>query len=118
MIEHKCYYIELNNELEAHYLCALLGVKSLQKHLENLGIRHWISALILYGRSLFPSSMLSTNYTLNWLIWARAELIAASVPLFDGATKTRGMIRDRLREDGVSDEIDRCVRDLLPGYAV
>ena len=118
LVNHGCYYIDVNDQSEARYICALFASQALQNAYRNSQVtdrhydKHPLRAVPIPAYD--PAADLHAQ--LAWL-GGRAESVAAQVPLSGGTARMRNAIRDALREDGVSPDIDRCARALLPNHA-
>ncbi len=118
VVDTSCYYIPVRHKAEARYLCAIFSAEALNYAFRMS--RRSDRDFHTYPLRTVPVPEFDATNQLHAELAAlgeRAELVAAAVPLYGGATKMRRAIRDALLEDGISDEIDECVRELLPGYA-
>ena len=118
LVNHGCYYIDVNGQSEAHYICALFGSHALQNAYRNSQVtdrhydKHPLRAVPIPAYD--PADDLHSELA---SLGGRAESVAAQVPLSGGTARMRNAIRDALREDGVMPDIDRCAKDLLPDHA-
>ncbi len=118
VVEHKCYYINLETEDEVNYLMSVLSAQCLQRAYVD-------SKVSSYDFDTYPLRSIpipkfdpqDQRHAELSRLGANAEQVATSVPVAGGQVMMRRIIRDALTEDGVSDEIDRYVRELLPDYA-
>ena len=118
VVEHKCYYMNIECEAEADYLCAVLSAEALQDAYRDS--KHSPLDFGTYPLRSVPIPKFDTSNDVHVKLselGSRAEDVSAQVPLRGKAQMMRPAIRVALRDDGVSGEIDRCVRELLPGYA-
>ena len=120
IVDHKAYWATAHTAEEANYLCAVINsaavlakVTDLQPHgqrdkrdFDNLV---WTLPIPEYD----PEEALHRDLA---AAAARAEAIAATVPLSDTAhfTAKRRAIREALTADGVAGEIEALVDALLP----
>ncbi len=117
--EHSLYWAEVNTRAEAQYLTAILNSETLRARIEKLqatgqwGTRH-------FDKYVFeaPIPRFNPRDALHKELAAKAEhaeTVAAAVPLKldEHFTRTRGRIRDALKADGVSCDIDALVARLL-----
>ncbi|MDO8531273.1 MAG: N-6 DNA methylase [Dehalococcoidia bacterium] len=119
VIEHGLYWLASESEQEAYYLTALLNSETARLKAEHLqsrgqwGARHFDKVML----SLPIPNFDSKNKLHQNLARAaeKAEKVAASVPLKEGThfVTVRGRIREALKEDGISGEIDKLVKELL-----
>ena len=118
-IDHKLYWTTPQTEREARYLVAILNSDTARARVAHLQSRgQW-------GARDFDKVMLSlpiprfdpANRLHRRLAQAaeRAERVAAAVPVREGEyfVRTRQRIREALREDGVAQQIDALVAELL-----
>ena len=118
IVDTGCYYIPVHTDIEARYLCAVFGapVLNVAFKLSRRSDRDFHK----YPLRTVPVPEFNASNELHTELadlGHRAESVADQVPIQGRANKMRSAIRDALRDDGVSNEIDRCVRELLPGYA-
>ena len=112
IIGHSVYAVSLKTKNEALFLTALLNADSLQNAYQNsvksdrdFETHFWKTVpLPRYDKSNKLHVKLAKLAT-------RAENVAKSCP-----KQNRKSIREFLREDGVSGEIDEIVKELLPEY--
>ncbi len=118
LVNHGCYYIDVDDQSEAHYICALFASHALQNAYRNSQVtdrhydKHPLRAVPIPAYD--SDSQLHSEIA---LLGERAETVAAQVPLSGGTARMRTAIRDALREDGVMPDIDRCAKALLPNHA-
>ena len=118
LVNHGCYYIDVDDQSEAHYICALFASHALQTAYRNSQVtdrhydKHPLRAVPIPAYD--PADDLHAQLA---LLGGRAETVAAQVPLSGGTARMRTAIRDTLREDGVMPDIDRCAKELLPNHA-
>ena len=117
IVNHGCYYLDVADQSEADYLCAILTADSLQTAYIQSQVtdRHYdLHPLRSVPLPLYDAS--DSNHMELAKHGRRATEVSNSVLLTGGTSKMRAAIRDALREDGVMGEIDRCVQELLPNY--
>ncbi len=118
VVDSGCYRIGVNSDAEAMFLCACFSATSLKTAFEVS--RKSDRDFHTYPLRSVPIPKYDANDPLHAelaRLGLEAEKVAASVPHVGGQIKMRAMIRGALKDDGVSGEIDRCIRELLPGYA-
>ena len=119
IIEHGLYWISVGDVTESRFLTAVLTsevVRDRAAHLQatgQWGARHFDKVMFE-----LPIPEFSATVPLHSALAGaaeRAEAVAAAVPPREKEyfTRTRGRIRDALREDGLAQEIDRLVEELL-----
>lgn len=119
VIEHAAYWTSVRSAGEASYLCALLNSATTVSRIKHMqargqwGARHidklvWELRIPEYDNSNVLHRRLAAAA-------ARAEKIAASVELKEGAhfTRHRATIRTALTQQGIAAEIDTLVETLL-----
>ena len=118
IVNHGCFYIDVDNRDESHYLCALFASNALQSAYRESQVtdRHY-DKHPLRAVPIPAYNLADTLHAQLALLGNRAETVAAQVPLAGSTASSRTAIRDALREDGVMQEIDRYARELLPGHA-
>ena len=120
IVDHKAYWAAVRSEAEARYLLALLNsagvlekIRDLQPHGEatprDFDNLVWTLPIPDYD----PAETLHRDLA---AAAERAEQVAATVPLADGAhfTAHRRAIREALAADGIAAEIEALVDALLP----
>lgn len=119
IIDHTLYWAAVSSVDEGRYLCAVLNSQVLSDAVRGLQSRgqHNPRHFDMHVFSL-PFPMFDRRDPAHMHAAAlaeRAEQVAATVELDDTwqFQKARRVIREALREDGVADEIDRAVADLL-----
>lgn len=118
IVNHGCYYIDVDCQDEAHYLCALFASDALQNAYRNAQVtdrhydKHPLRAVPIPAYN--PSDDIHAQLA---LLGNRAQTVAAQVNLSGGTNSMRNDIRAALRDDGVMQDIDRCAKELLPDYA-
>jgi hypothetical protein len=119
VIEHKLYWAASGSVEEAHYLCAVLNSEALADAVAPLQSRgqHNPRDFDMHVFALpFPLFDATTESHLHLAALAqRAEEVAAAVAI-DAAwqfQKARRVTREALREDGVADDIDIAVSELI-----
>lgn len=119
--EHALYWAAVATRPEAQYLCAVLNSETLRAHIEHLqargqwGARHFDKYVFRAPIPRFdPRTALHAGLA---AAAARAEAVAATVPLKEGEhfVRARGRIRQALADDGVAGEIDGLVARLFAG---
>lgn len=119
LVDHTLYWARPASPSEARYLVAVLNsevVRDRGAHLQargQWGARHFDK--VMFELPIPEFSATAPLHTALAAAAERAEVVAAAVPLREKEyfTRTRGRIRDALREDGVAHEIDRLVEELL-----
>ena len=120
VVEHALYWAAVDTPDEARYLSTVLNSEVLRATVEDRqargqwGARHFDKLLAGAIAEFDPTNPLHTALA---TAGHRAETIAAQVPLKENVyfTTARRQIRTALAEDGVADEIDRLVQELLRG---
>jgi len=117
--EHALYWTAPENTAEARYLSAVLNSETARRLVAQLqargqwGARHFDKVMLSLPIPRFDPA----NGLHRRLAHAaeRAERVAAAVPLREDEyfVRTRQRIREALREDGVSQQIDALVAELL-----
>jgi SAM-dependent methyltransferase len=117
--EHKLYWAAAADELEAHYLAAVLNSESTRARVAHLqsrgqwGARDFDKVMFELPIPRFdPANRLHRRLA---QAAERAKRVAAAVPLREGEyfVRARQRIREALREDGVAQQIDALVAELL-----
>ena len=119
IVEHALYWTGSDSAQEADYLCAVLNsetVRSRAAHWQAMGqwgLRHFDKAVFNLPIPLFNPRLAGHRKLAETA--ARAEAVAAAVPLKAGEhfTRTRRRIRAALIADGVAGEIERLVARLI-----
>jgi hypothetical protein len=119
VIDHTLYWAAMDSPDEGRYLCAVLNSQSLSDAVSVLQARgqhnprHFDMHVFALPFPVFDQ----TNEIHNRLarLAERAEAVAASVHLDDEwqFQKSRRVMREALREDGIAGDLDEAVRDLL-----
>ena len=118
VIEHALYWTDVASLDEAQYLSATLNSEALRAEVEDRqargqwGPRHFDKLLADAISEFDPANPLQTSLA---AAGRRAEAVAATVPLKEGAyfITARRQIREALADDGVAGEIDSLVEQLL-----
>jgi BarA-like signal transduction histidine kinase len=117
--EHALYWMAPEDGAEARYLLAVLGSETARRLVAELqargqwGARHFDKVMLSLPIPRFdPANRLHRRLA---QAAERAERVAAAVPLREGEyfVRTRQRIREALREDGVAQQIDALVAELL-----
>lgn len=119
VIDHKLYWAAVADLEEARYLCAVLNSQVLADAVVGLQARgqhnprDFDMHIFALGFPLFDSADGSHRQLAQ--LAARAEAVAAQVIIDPGwqFQKARRVVREALREDGVSTLIDAAVAELL-----
>lgn len=119
LIDHTLYWAPAASVDEARYLCAVLNSVVLAEAVAGLqaqglfGARHFDTYVFALPFPQFDAD--DASHRRLTALAARAERVAFEVPLDDGwqFQRARRVVREALREDGVADEIDEAVRELL-----
>ena len=121
IVEHGLYWAVPDSEDEAHYLVAVLNSEEARRRIESLqarglfGARHFDKVMFT-----LPIPRFSTASPLHADLAAagrEAEGLAAGFEFAEGIpfARARRIVRDQLREHGVSGRIDALVARLLDG---
>ena len=119
VVDHTLYLAAVASVEEARYLCAVLNSQVLADAVLGLQARgqhnprHFDTYVFALGFPIFDPTKGSHRQLVQ--LAARAEAVAAAVDI-DPAwqfQKARGVMRDALREDGVSTLVDAAVVELL-----
>ncbi|MBI1886003.1 MAG: N-6 DNA methylase [Chloroflexi bacterium] len=119
VVDHKLYWARLDNEHEATYLLAILNSETARARVEHLQSRGQWGARdfdkVMFSLPIPPFDPKDRLHQRLARAAQRAADVAAKVPLRDGDhfVRARQRIREALREDGVGQEIDRLVAELL-----
>jgi hypothetical protein len=124
IIEHKLYWIEIDTKQEGHYLLAILNSETARGRAEHLqsrgqwGARDFDKVMLSLPIPRFDSS--NRLHKSLAKAAAHAEKVAASVKLKEGMyfVTARQKIRAALHEDGIAQEMDKLVVELLDAGAV
>lgn len=119
VLEHSVYWSPAASEGEGLYLAAILSSETARARVEQLqargqwGARHFDKVMFELPIPKFDPAV--PVHARLAEAGARAEQVAASAPLPErgGFRAARAAIRNALKEDGVGDEIDRLVAELL-----
>ena len=117
-MEHKLYWSEVSEEIEANYLTATLNSDSIRDHVAcrqsrgQWGPRDFDKLLAEAIPEFNASHSLHQDLAAEG---ARAEKVAAQVELLEGAhfLGVRRLVRMALHKDGVADRIEKFVVRLL-----
>ncbi len=119
--EHKLYWAAAEDESEACYLCCVLNSETARTRVAHRQSRgQWGARDFDKVMLELPIPKFDAGVRLHMRLakaGERAEGVAGQVPLKEGEhfVRTRGRIREALREDGVSQRIDELVEELLSG---
>lgn len=117
--EHALYWMAAEDGAEARYLLAVLGSETARRLVAELqargqwGARHFDKVMLSLPIPPFdPANPLHRRLA---QAAERAERVAAAVPLREGEyfVRARQRIREALREEGVAQQIDALVAELL-----
>lgn len=119
VIDHKLYWAGVGDVEEARYLCGILNSQVLADAVVGLQARgqhnprDFDMHIFALGFPLFDPTDGSHRQLAQ--LAARAERVAAEVPIDPGwqFQKSRRIVREALREDGVASLIDAAVVELL-----
>lgn len=118
LVEHTLYYIAVRSGDEASFLTAILNADALQGAFEHS--KHSARHFMAHFWRKIPIPRYDHGNELHQQLskmCARAETLADGVDMPDSPThRDRERVRNALRDDGVSGEIDRAVRQLLPRH--
>ena len=117
LVDNACYYLNVASLQEAHYLCATFGADELQTAFRDARRtdRHYDT----YPLRGVPIPEFSDQEQLHIELaelGKRAASVAKQVPNSGTTARTRDAVRHALRSDGVMDQINQRVRELLPNY--
>ncbi|MEW6142573.1 MAG: N-6 DNA methylase [Chloroflexota bacterium] len=119
IIDHELYWAPVASKDEGYYLLGVLNSETARRLAEHLqargqwGARHFDKVMLSLPIPIFdPSNSLHKEMV---RCAARAEKVAAAVPLKEGThfVRARQLIRAALREDGIARRIDGLVEKLL-----
>ncbi len=125
VVDHKLYWVKVDTQNEGHYLLAILNSETARAraaHLQSRG--QWGARDFDKVMLSLPIPQFDGSNKLHMALArsaAHAERVAAAVELREGIhfVTARQKIRAALREDGVSQKIDKLVAELLsPGAAL
>jgi hypothetical protein len=119
VVDHKLYWAKLDTVEEGYYLLAILNSETTRARVEHLQSRGQWGARD-FDKVMFslPIPKYEDSDELHQKLAdaaKRAAAVAAAVDISEGEyfVKVRGRIRDALREDGIAEEIDKLVEELL-----
>lgn len=121
IVEHALYWVAASSDAEARYLCAVLNSETARARVAERqargqwGARHFDKVMFELAIPQFdPAHALHRRLA---EAAGRAEEVAAAVQLSESEhfVRTRGRIREALREEGVAQRIDALVTELLGG---
>jgi hypothetical protein len=118
IIEHKCYYINVESEDEADFLSTVFSAQCLQRAFVDSKVSPFDFGT--YPLRSIPVPKYDPTCELHIELASlgnRAEAVANTVPATRSIQSMRPAILQALEDDGVSEDIDRLVRELLPDYA-
>jgi len=119
VVDHMAYWAAARSAAEARYLVAILNSETIPRRIAPMQARgQWGERDIDKLAWELPIPEYDPRDSLHRALAAaaaRAETVAASVPLKEGAhfTRHRAAIRAALAENGIAAEIDRLVEQLL-----
>ncbi len=119
VIDHMLYWFAPETENEAYYLTAVLNSEVVRQQIAGIqavgqfGARHFDKVMFTLPIPRFEP--LNELHRTLASLGAKAEALSAQVVLDEGVKfqRARKLVRNALIEDGVSEEMDNAIRELL-----